>query len=358
MSKSTKIKQAWKKLITNSSIHGVPRVEKTNSFFIRSLWVIMILISLAGGLFIIRITIFDYQSFDVITQTKRIREKSVIFPAISICGLNFTSDMIVSCLFELKKCTLESFDYFRIPNGFFCLRFNGFHNESISLERSWTSDWNYGLQLNLSSLSDVSYFEIYIQDNYLNNFDGVMPMYSYKKYLSNLFFVKSVDIKLDEPYNNCTKMENENYRKVNCMKDCEEKLIIAKHNCYLPSFKAYANSELKLCPDSYNLYLNKSVKEEFESICDKECVNECHSIVYDTTHSGKMLDSLDDDSFLLYAFYADISYLKIVEIPKFNVEGLISSIGGTLSIFIGFKFLSLIEVVEFFIEVYFIQMGL
>ena len=53
------------------------------------------------------------------------------------------------------------------------------------------------------------------------------------------------------------------------------------------------------------------------------------------------------------AFFSDFSYLEITQIPKMTAFSLIASIGGSLALFIGIRFLSLVEILEFFIDVFY-----
>ena len=47
----------------------------------------------------------------------------------------------------------------------------------------------------------------------------------------------------------------------------------------------------------------------------------------------------------------DFSSLEITQIPKFTSFNLVSTIGGTLGIFVGIRFLSIVEVVELFMDI-------
>ncbi|CAF0780273.1 unnamed protein product, partial [Brachionus calyciflorus] len=56
----------------------------------------------------------------------------------------------------------------------------------------------------------------------------------------------------------------------------------------------------------------------------------------------------------LYFYYIDFQYTKIEEVEKMNWLDFIAGIGGTLGLFIGISFLSLVEIVEVIIEVAFV----
>ena len=50
--------------------------------------------------------------------------------------------------------------------------------------------------------------------------------------------------------------------------------------------------------------------------------------------------------------FSDLSFIQISQNPKMTGFSLISSVGGTLGLFIGIRFLSLVEVLEYVSEVY------
>ena len=54
----------------------------------------------------------------------------------------------------------------------------------------------------------------------------------------------------------------------------------------------------------------------------------------------------------VYIFYDPLSYTQLTEFPNMTRFSLLSSIGGTLSLFLGVSVLSLFEIVEVLIELY------
>ena len=68
-----------------------------------------------------------------------------------------------------------------------------------------------------------------------------------------------------------------------------------------------------------------------------------------------MISSLDNSIirtkiFKIYIFYEDLKYTLITQKPKIELFGLISNIGGTLGLFIGFSFISVLELFELLVE--------
>lgn len=72
-----KLEIAWQKLTSNASIHGLPRIMKTDKLLIKFVWLIMILGSATCGVYTIVNTSHEYTKFDVITQTKKNRREII-----------------------------------------------------------------------------------------------------------------------------------------------------------------------------------------------------------------------------------------------------------------------------------------
>ena len=55
-------------------------------------------------------------------------------------------------------------------------------------------------------------------------------------------------------------------------------------------------------------------------------------------------------------YYEDLKYTWINQQPKIELFGLISNIGGSLSLFVGISFISFLELFEVFTEIFFIYL--
>ena len=76
------------------------------------------------------------------------------------------------------------------------------------------------------------------------------------------------------------------------------------------------------------------------------------------TISDKFLNSsknynaeMKDDLVFISIYYVKKSYELIKQIPKMQPFDLVSSVGGTLSLFIGISFLTLVEIIEILFEI-------
>ena len=150
--------------------------------------------------------------------------------------------------------------------------------------------------------------------------------------------------------------------------------IIGSCNCYDLRYPKLTNStpclikEKILCAESaYAQFKNTSI----DSSCLSLCPLECDSIQYDLSISssnfpsryaydvyksdlgGLTYDQLKERSIYLNIFYSNLNYLQISESPKTSLNDLMSNVGGTLGLYIGISFLSLIEIVEIVCEIIF-----
>ena len=157
---------------------------------------------------------------------------------------------------------------------------------------------------------------------------------------SFFYISKTVHKKLSEPYNRCKNIEDKTYRQSNCIYECVEKIVADRFNC---SAGDYFKLKDTLCLNP----LNKV--NEYKSFCKKECHQECESVHFDYKYSGYLIENTH-----INIRFSGHTYKEITEIPKINEYAFISSVGGTLGLFFGMRFLSFIEFVEFFIEIFII----
>ncbi len=55
----------------------------------------------------------------------------------------------------------------------------------------------------------------------------------------------------------------------------------------------------------------------------------------------------------IYVYYRSLKYTSITQQAKMKWEQLISNLGGYLSLFVGLSFVSLFEITEIFVEIFF-----
>jgi len=91
--------------------------------------------------------------------------------------------------------------------------------------------------------------------------------------------------------------------------------------------------------------------KESEGKCKEYCPLECDSVSYSLAIEQNN-ENLGSSSFSIK--YDEFKYTLYSEIPKTEIFGFISNIGGILGLFIGCSFVTLFEIGELIIEILFI----
>lgn len=338
----------------------------------------MILISVSFGLFNVSRSLNDYYKYDVITNIERITPKTVYFPAVTICTANefqviyykndtiskheiTTNNSIRNFLeyssFKKKNLKVSNLEFFKIPKYYGdCLRFNGAVNESDIFSTNDTSDelvlsFKSNLTKNFNNEFVVMYkifykFEVYLSDNYLNSYLNQIPLNLNENTFHTITIEKPViEKKVNSPRNPCVESIDQVYYQSNCTEICVNQRFKDDYNCSIPSYykiKGLGECENKLVKNQLNVFAHK---------CELGCPKECDSIQFSTKVTGTTNSRFSTN----FRFsLSDLSSLKITQIPKTNYFSLISAIGGSLGVFIGVRFLSFVEVLEFIIEVLYV----
>ena len=256
------------------------------------------------------------------------------------------SNKIIHASFKTGELSLhDDFESFKLFSEKDCLRFNGFRKDlqNFNFAKLLNTDMKeMGFEIEFESNKTDNSFLVVIKDNYLKTLMDVIIM---EKNTRNLIRItKSVDKKLSEPYNACQEFTDKTYRHNNCVEECWTDKTASKYNC---SF-GYYRSRDNFCDYSTLLKSHSEVIVD----CKKNCLKECESTRFDYSVSTRSTQTTS-----LRIRFSDFSYREISQVPKLNFFSLTSSIGGALGLFIGLKFLSFIEFVEFLIEIFYIMVA-
>jgi len=341
--------------------------------------------------------------YDTITSIQTIYESDSEFPTISICNI-YESELNIKILnfwFNNIKQSFES-DLRAYDDSSYgkCFRFN---SDKI-IKYSKKSGYDDGLILNFYLNTSLDYGELYIS---IHNHTK-MPETIYNKgyFISsgckNYFSIKRIkDEKLEQPYNDCYKnvsQSNFNQTIINYLKsknyaynqkDCVSLCKNLKYNetskcgCYLDKLdyeifdKCYdINSAIDKCIDDFlNTFNTKAINECQKNYCPLECdsfeydINLYqqsllntgkisnfynNSIYYGFTNDFKTYENVSKTFFSINIYYEDLKYTLISQQPKIELFGLISNLGGILGLFIGFSFISLLEIIEILAELIYV----
>ena len=397
-------KRKWSKIKTQSinyfksvSIPGVSRIATTESFLLKLIWIVLIIITFGIGFQNISLAVTDYYHFDVITNVERVSPSNVTFPAITFCysgsykreyyknrslirkdNINIKNDNISLFINFLDSSSTFVYsserglpinarnylDTFKIPldsdviSWADCVRFNGVTYKSLELfKASLPEDYFeivikdfYTENVNSNEYYTFSlrnnYLLVFIADNLLNSFEKIQPL---NLDLNKLYFIEiekeSIEVKLPEPYNQCKEYSVDRpYHQSNCIDSCIYREIKNNYNCTFP-LSLFTINDLKQC-DTWKSYAN--FKKEFSTGCLKECPSKsCFSEKFYPTITSTISNYYTNLNF----FFRDFSSLNITQIPKIDSFTFLNNIGGGLGLFMGIALPNLIEFLQFFVEI-------
>jgi hypothetical protein len=340
--------------------------------------------------------VIAFYQYEVVTKIKVIDEVDTNFPTVYFCVDKEAKEAYpFSCQFNSS----EDFSYLveKMYANNKCYVFNSGKNiqghtiEPLKLKEVGN---NYGLRilLYLKKSGDV---KIFIGDHLvLPKVNELGRINVRNGYETNIFLTKVSVKNLPHPYNNCqdnlnlqTAFDSDLYRKTlknsykyrqdNCFDICACQELSSVCNCTCPGIHetSYDNN----CYD--NDCFNKKLKfYDYVKSCSTFCPKECHSVSFSSTSSSflyfQSITNDDKEKFKKYAklngislsginptdnveykglainlYLNDMKYTEISELAKMAGIDLVSNIGGCLGLFMGLSLLSLIEILEFFIEI-------
>jgi len=392
-----------KEIFAASSINYVLSPIRSKRILIKLIWLILLIGFLIASIYYVVLNIKDYLKYETNTSIYEVNEPEVEFPTISFCDSRDKKNFNITFLilkFQNEDLNEEWQNHFELFTDSYygkCYRFNsGFNwsNQSIPIKKSIRSGVDDGFWLNFyfNTTFDYSLTIFYIHNNTekpdtINRKGFYVSPGSY-----NFFTVKRImDQKLELPYNDCfrnvSESESKNYNQtiINLMneknteysqKECLYKCVNLKYYELNPF-----NQSLK--PDVFSI-VNKSVQtfiknSNINELClSRYCPLQCNSLSYDininfATINGKgnvnqgktsnnfagfnTYENISKTFFGMRVYYNDLKYTLIDQHPKIAIFDLISSVGGTLGLFLGFSFISLLDLFEILAELVFIRYG-
>ena len=386
------LKQSLVNHILSSTIHGIPKIFLTDRLFNKILWIVCTIVSTAVCAWFILESLFAFADFDHITQVETIYEQPTEFITVQFCSQDKTSfnkkdlkkgELLIQCIFNYDTACLENpghfFEAYNDPTYNRCFRFNSgknLSNHSIPI-----------LSSTIGGKDDSFIMEIYAPKGlvvWIHN-HSTPPKRLYKNdhngdtgfastgFVTHFVAEKTVDTKLEEPYNKCFKdvslfednktvidyilNKPEVYSQVNCLELCFDLEFIELNPCNCT--KAILGKVWKNCYGLFNKLVNISectfkykmnwYKQNLAEKYTKYCPLECDSISY-LVSNRHLSNVVKKTNVLIYAYYRTLKYTLITQQPKMLKVDLISYIGGICGLFLGSSFLSFIEIFEFILE--------
>jgi len=409
-SKKDRIKAKSLDLVLSSTSHGLPNIFRTQKKPIKIMWLILFSLFSSIGMYMVYKTISNYLKYEVVTKIDVIHEIPAEFPAITIINLRnpkskvSLSKIMIGCQFNSEPCSEKDFEMNVDKLGYVSYRFKkklsymvgAYYGLSVLINLKDSSK-NTGILKGLRLIvhnhtSHSGYHGGYSQEGY-----NIAAGFQTDLVISRIFTQK-----LGEPFNRCLKnldslemFDSEIYRFIlNSTKfkysqnDCLSFCIGNKFNAILNKSNLIENyvdvwyslsSEMK---EKVLGFYYEVIKGNIQKYCASDCPLECDSVKYHVSSSFTQIsnetfyefieklmasNSFSDDHIIIQmlpdnlenlvyfnAFYADLEYTYINQLPKMDFFDLISNIGGNLGLFIGISFLSFAEIIEFIIEVVYI----
>jgi hypothetical protein len=398
-----------KKVLEKSSLPGIPRILENDHLIIKLIWSLGVVCLTSLSIYYSIINIIVFFQYPTFTSINIINEKLLLFPTVSFCfrtkNAQFRPEnLIKDCRFNLNNCTYQDFelalvnissiDYYKT-----CLRFNSgknYLNESIELKKISKTSLNSGLYLTFyledfiifdESLPSIFKMQIYIHNNtkYFNFF----PIYDIDFGLLVTSGVNQIQVErefiqnLPEPYSDCIKQDtlknnvshlfdylinqNKSYSKKDCYDLCIREFIMNKCDCFidLNSVENCFVNNMNTSNCVYGIYQQFLYEKiEIPNECIEYCPNECDSINYKIKLNSFIIDdqflninnyssSISNNIVNLALYYPNKQYTLISETPIMQVFDLVSNIGGIISLFIGFSFLTLVEFIDVILKICF-----
>jgi len=394
---NTDLKKQILDIISSSTLSYLISPIRSKRLLIKIIWIVFLIGFLFASIYYVLINILDFLQYDTTTSIYEINEQQAYFPTISLCNTkNSNFDIkILDLWFQNENLLNEWQNHFEsytdVTYGQ-CLRFNSglnMLNESISIKKLTKAGLDEGLWLNIyfNTTYDTNLLMIYIH----NNTQNPLTIYNLGHYIQpgsySYFNIKRVyDQKLELPYNDCyknvSKSANYNQTIIDYMK--QKKREYSQKECLLLcknlKYKEMSNCNYTLKSLDQNIIISKSANDtlskcnqiffkqfNINELCySNYCPLLCDIFTYDvSTHSIIVtsrgnLNSKSSNNFIgfntfenvtktFYAirvYYQDFKYTLIKQQPKIEIFGLISNVGGTLGLFLGFSFISLLELFE------------
>jgi len=406
-SKTERIKESSFRILTESTIHGIPSILKTNYLFSKISWAVSTLACLVICLVLVENSISAYLENNVVTSIKVWKKIPLDFPVVSFCNLNLLkpkynlSDILIICEFNSIRCTSDQFSTFYDLRFGLCYRFN-FDGTFKSIKPGKLNglffDIFTGIDQDIIEIGATSTgLHVYIHNS--SNMPSISEGLETATGLKTSLMIKQIfNYRQPDPYNDCQKnlkfFESPILKDVNIsyrQKDCFDLKFLEKFSTicnYSGNFyEITKNFRLKLLGNNglneFNC-LNKAYMDFYnDTLLDKkypDCLQECDSMNYDISTSvskfpsklyyanilknNEKLKTLFNGNFTyeqlserfleICVYFENLEYTEITQQIETTLVDLISNIGGILGLFLGMSFLSFFEFIEIIVEIIYI----
>jgi hypothetical protein len=357
------------------------------------LWVFFFLVLLSGCIQNSLENLNDFFQYTFITKIEYVNEYPMTLPAFTVCLLslntNFTLDMsLYNCSISSTECDIHNFYSYKALTSYndeivTCYVLNGGKNSTdhpSEIKSTTTTGFFSGFFMELYLPKDHSIY-YYINDAYVKPTKSEIAKYLTSGKISDIILEKTVETKLEYPFNNCwnrvnlpdtplvrqLSADNITYRQVNCLEVCFQKVV-----------QKYA-LEHGINEDEAR-ESKKVINYDTEKNCNHLCPLECESTQYKISQSTFSIVDLNIEdkrlkniSFIekklnitinsteefnknklqLNVNFESLKYTQISQTPKTSLSALISNLGGSTGLFLDLSFMSACRAIEFFLGIIF-----
>lgn len=404
------VKETTCRVLESSTSHGIPNILRAERNSVKILWTLFTFVATALCAVLVIESILSYLEFGVTTTIRIKNEISSTFPAITLCSLSslpimqtsrrtinsteqyFTTiegkqkeklyswdEFIYVCFFDSMPCTSSSFVKYSHPTGSVCFTFNsGIDDKGKQIKplKSVKTGRVKGLLMHLNTWLFKQMFTgayVYIHDQKTSPL-SVEPLDIVPGEETTISIYKTISYQQPRPFSEC---EYENgkvlqvesdlvkafstisyqYSQNLCLELCFHKIMLEKCNCYSHLFSMFTLGkpcqEIKDTMCCWTEFHKFSNSNSIAGNCRERCPLECKTIVYSKTISRKKY--LNNNEKISVAIRFDgLGYTEIKESPIMNLVDLMSNIGGIGGLFLGISLLSFVEIIEIFMEIYYL----
>jgi hypothetical protein len=389
-----------KEILKETSLPAIPRIIHNDHIILKLIWLLCLIGLTLVAAYYISLNILNYLSYSVVTNLAIYNEEQIEFPMIGICfdygSLNLTNksveSFLISCSFDSIYCNYQDFEYYTDYISNECFLFNSgknYYNKTTSIRYITRADINYGLKI-WFWINDYRFsLGPYKMSVYIQNHSSVFNRLQAYQVNNGLLIppgLTAIQIErefiqnLPEPYNQCITEEsdpilnlfnnftqNKIYSQKDCLEICVGFYIMNECNCSnFNLIEACFLKEIhKECViNLFNGFQSKLLK--LPDDCLTNCPLECNFINYNFIQNSfsltdQYLKSIDsplnisnkENLVILSINFKSKQYTLIDQIPKMEIFDLINSFGSLLSLFIGFSFMSLVEIIDIFMRMFF-----
>jgi hypothetical protein len=409
--KLIKIKERSYELLLLSSAHGLPRLLKAKKLFFTLMWLLFLLSSIFLGSYFVINTVLDYLKFYTNSNIKIINEQRAQFPTIAFCSYPKTNATLNETILRLRFDAVDEYDAGSLMEEFNddyygkCFRFNSGKNaydQKIEILSSDVPGFDNGFNLNVylrvPRMYDFTEMIFFIYNHSLPPLNLYNSGYWLKTGSWNYFEIERVFIEnLDRPFSVCLmdislfssnktlidyilRHNDRIYTQKDCLDLCGYMFTMSESDCKCGSSlgtfftQCYVNSLNRNCTREYLKYFRKNLQLKK---CLDYCPLECNSMNYvintynehvptsgyitqkenvsiDTNgqfRKFKTYEEVNRNFIGLRVYYKNLMYSIITQSPRIEAYNLIASIGGIWSLCLGISFISIIEMIEIFLEI-------